>query len=88
MYALLDALWRRRNSVGAVVEIGCFRCGTTRVAYRFLQAIRSPRKYVAIDTFAGFVDDPFEHDQCHGTSLRHRAGFAVNSFDSMSFDAR
>jgi SAM-dependent methyltransferase len=81
MYALLDALWRRRESAGAVVEIGCFRGGTTRVAYDFLQAIQSPRQYVAIDTFAGFVDDQFQHDRSHGTLPRLRAGFAVNSFD-------
>jgi hypothetical protein len=81
MYALLDALWRRRDSGGAIVEIGCFRCGTTRVAYRFLQAIQSPSKYVAIDTFAGFMDDHFDDDQLRGTSARHRSGFAVNSFD-------
>jgi SAM-dependent methyltransferase len=89
LYAFLDALWHRRDSVGAVVEVGCWRGGTTRVAYRFLQAIQSPRQYVAIDTFAGFVDDHFQRDRRHGTPLRLRAGFAVNSFDAVrrSLDA-
>ncbi len=83
LYALLDALWRRRDTAGAVVEVGCFRGGTTRAAYAFLREIQSHRDYVAIDTFSGFVDHHFQHDRGHGTPLRARVGFAVNSFDAV-----
>ena len=83
LYAYLDALYRRREVSGAVVEVGCFRGGTTRVAYRFLQRVQPSRRYVAVDTFAGFVQGQFEHDRRHGTSSRLRTGFGINERDAV-----
>jgi O-methyltransferase len=83
LYAYLDALWARRDTPGDVLEVGCFRGGTTRVAYRFLQLTQSSKRYVAVDTFAGFVDRQFEHDRRHGTLDRFRTGFSVNSIDAV-----
>jgi hypothetical protein len=81
LYAYLDALWQRREIPGDVLEVGCFRGGTTRLAYRFLQAVQSSRRYVAVDTFAGFVDRQFEHDRRHGTSIRLKTGFSINGLE-------
>ena len=78
LYAYLDALWRRRDLSGDVLEIGCFRGGTARIAYRFLQSIQSPKRYVAVDTFDGFVRRQFDHDTRHGTPEWLRTGFSVN----------
>jgi len=81
LYAYLDALWQRRDTPGDVLEVGCFRGGTTRIAYRFLQLTQSAKRYVAVDTFTGFVDRQFEHDRRHGTASRFKTGFSVNSSD-------
>jgi O-methyltransferase len=78
LYVYLDALYRRREVPGAVVEVGCFRGGTTRLAYRFLQQVQPSRRYVAVDTFAGFADPQFEHDRRRGTPGRLRTGFGMN----------
>ena len=83
LYAYLDALWQRRDLPGDVLEIGCFRGGTTRIAYRFLQSIKSPKRYVAVDTFDGFVGPQFDHDRRHGTSERLRTGFSVNGVEAV-----
>lgn len=74
LYAFLDALWQRRDVPGDVLEIGCFRGGTTRIGFRFLQLTQPARLYVAVDTFAGFVGGQFEHDRRLGTAARFRTG--------------
>lgn len=79
LYLYLDALWRARALPGAVVEIGCFQCATSAWAFRFLQAIGTPRPYVCFDTFSGFPDEQFENDVRLGTKASHRAGFRANS---------
>lgn len=83
LYAYLDALWRCREVPGDVLEVGCFRGGTTRIAYRFLQRVQPSRRYVAVDTFAGFVDRHFDHDRRQGTSDRLRTGFSRNALDAV-----
>ncbi len=89
LYAYLDALYQRRDVAGAVVEVGCFRGGTTRLAYRFLQEVHPSRRYVAVDTFAGFVDRHFEHDRALGTANRRATGFGLNQLGAVrrSLDA-
>jgi O-methyltransferase len=79
LYAYLDALWRRRDLDGSIVEIGCFRGGTTRFAVSLLQRTHSQKLYVCIDTFTGFVDKQFDDDTRHGTEPRLRSGFRRNS---------
>jgi hypothetical protein len=89
LYAYLDALYRSGAVAGAVVEVGCFRGGTTRLAYRFLQQVQPTRRYVAVDTFAGFIDRQFEHDRRHGTQNRLRMGCRLNELEAVrrSLDA-
>jgi O-methyltransferase len=79
LYLYLDTLWRARALPGAIVEVGCFQCGTSAWAQRFLDAIGSPRPYVCIDTFAGFVDEQFAGDVRLGTRPSHRGGFKASS---------
>lgn len=83
LYAYLDAIWRRRDVAGDVLEIGCFRGGTTRLAYRFLRSIGCPKRYVALDTFDGFVGPQFEQDRRHGTPGRLRTGFSINDVEAV-----
>jgi O-methyltransferase len=79
LYLYLDVLWKARELPGAVVEVGCFQCGTSAWAFRFLNAIGHPRPYFCYDTFSGFPDDQFAHDVQLGTRTSHRGGFRANS---------
>jgi O-methyltransferase len=79
LYLLLDALVQTRARPGAVVEVGCFQCGTSAWAYRMLRALEVARRYVCVDTFGGFVDSQFAADVGVGTSPSRREGFRVNS---------
>jgi hypothetical protein len=79
LYLYLDVLWRLRDHPGAVVEIGCYQCGTAAWAYRMLRDIGSERPYVCVDTFGGFIDDQFERDVASGTAADRRNGFGANS---------
>lgn len=79
LYLYLDALWKRRDLPGAVVEIGCYRGGTSLLASRFLRRSGFPRRYIAYDTFGGFVADQFHADVKLGTPGDFRRHFADNS---------
>ena len=79
LYQFLDALWQRRELPGAVVEVGCYRGGTSLMAHRFLRRSGFPRRYIAYDTFGGFVDDQFTADVKLGTPAGFKKHFADNS---------
>lgn len=80
LYFFLDALWRRRELPGAVVEVGCYLGGTSALGFQLLQETGFPKRYVCVDTFRGFVPEQFGHDaRQHGTSARERRGFSRNS---------
>ena len=79
LYLDLDVLWRLRHHPGAVVEIGCYQCGTAAWAYRMLRDIGSERPYICVDTFGGFIDAQFERDVASGTADDRRNGFGANS---------
>lgn len=79
LYAYLDALWQRRDLDGAVVEVGCFRGGTTRVACELLKRSGHPKPYFCVDTFEGFVPEQFQQDLRHGTSAALGGSFRINS---------
>jgi O-methyltransferase len=79
LYLLFDALSQTRTLPGAIVEIGCFQCGTSAWAYRMQRALGVDRRYLCVDTFGGFVDSQFSHDVTVGTAARLRSGFRVNS---------
>lgn len=79
LYAYQDALWRRREVDGAVVEIGCFVGGTAALAATMLRNIGFPKRYVCIDTFDGFVPSHFDADVEHGLPPAWRRDFSANS---------
>jgi predicted O-methyltransferase YrrM len=79
LYAYLDALWQRRYLTGAIVEVGCWLGGTSAVAWKMLAHTGHPHRYVAIDTFSGFVPEQFAHDVQLGTSLNSRDTFNGSS---------
>ena len=79
LYLFLDVLVRTRALPGAVVEIGCFQCGTAAWAYRMLKALDVDRPYLCVDTFDGFVPSQFSADVMVGTASTHRRGFSGNS---------
>lgn len=60
---------------GAVVEIGCAAGGTAAHCDRLLRSLSVDKRYVAVDTFDGFVADQFDHDTDKGTPESARYGF-------------
>ena len=81
LYAYLDALWQRRHLDGAIVEVGCWLGGTSAIASKMLIRTGHPHRYLAIDTFNGFVPEQFAHDQMLGVPANDRAMFDQNSPD-------
>ena len=79
LYLLFDALVHTRAVPGAIVEVGCFQCGTSAWAYRLVEALELKRRYVCVDTFGGFVESQFARDVDVGTAPSHRSGFRANS---------
>jgi O-methyltransferase len=79
LYLYLDALWKRRHLDGAIVEVGCWLAGTSTIASKMLRRTGHPHRYVAIDTFDGFVAEQFTHDERRGTPACARSTFDANS---------
>ncbi len=74
----LQALEQRARLDGTVLEVGCFRGATTVVACQKLRDLGAEKRYVCVDTFAGFVEEQFQTDVEHGTPESFRSGFAEN----------
>ena len=79
LYAYLDAVWRRRDLEGAIVEVGCYVGGTAALASNMLRNTGFEKRYVCVDTFSGFVGQQFDVDARRGTSAEQRSEFAANS---------
>lgn len=79
LYAYLDALWRTRDVPGDVVEVGCWLGGSAAIASRMLRRLSIQKRYVAIDTFSGFVTDQFDSDLASGVPLEYRGIYDTNS---------
>lgn len=47
---------------GSIVEVGCFAGATTIFLSEHLRDQAQPRRYVAIDSFSGFLDDDIQHE--------------------------
>jgi SAM-dependent methyltransferase len=78
LYAFLDAIWTQRDVEGAVVEVGCYFGGTAALASRMMRNLGISKRYVAIDTFMGFVPDHFERDVAQGVSEKRRDDFRAD----------
>lgn len=79
LYAYLDALWQRRDLEGAIVEVGCWLGGTSALAWKMLARTGYQHRYVAIDTFSGFVPEQFAHDERLGTPRSNRVTYNGSS---------
>lgn len=79
LYAYLDTLWQRRDLDGDIVEIGCFRGGTSAIAFKMLERTGYSKRYLCIDTFAGFLADQFSNDRAHGLDEKYEPYFSDNS---------
>jgi hypothetical protein len=65
-----------------VIEVGCWLSGTSAIAAKMLRRIGGhPHHYLAIDTFAGFVDEQFAHEQELGTPASAVAMYGQNSIE-------
>jgi SAM-dependent methyltransferase len=64
---------------GDVVEVGCSLGGTAAFSSRMLRNLGIARRYVCVDTFAGFVPAQFDDDLGRGNREPNRWLFADNS---------
>ncbi len=64
---------------GDVVEIGCSLGGTAAFSWRMLRNLGIAKRYVCVDTFAGFVPAQFDDDVDRGNREANRWLFADNS---------
>lgn len=74
-YALLRTLDETREVPGAILEVGSYLSGTAAMANAFLRRTGTPRRYVCVDTFDGFLPEHFERDLEHGTPAEDEALF-------------
>jgi len=81
LYLYLDALYRTNAIDGDVVEIGCNVCGTSALGRQMLHKLRSPRRYVCVDTFAGFVGTQHDEDVRRGNSGAQEDAFGANDIE-------
>jgi O-methyltransferase len=79
LYLWSRALIDTADVPGAAVEIGCASGGTAAHCDRLLRNIGACKRYVAIDTFDGFVPEQFDYDAERGTPEAVRHGFAASS---------
>lgn len=62
MVALLEAIEQTHRLAGTFVEIGCYEGATTIWLNLHLDDLRADPRYVAIDTFDGFVRQDVQHE--------------------------
>lgn len=79
---LVNVLDEIADVEGSIVEVGCFTGATTIFLSEHLRDQDRARKYVAIDTFAGFLQEDVEHEvRVRGKGDDREAfdtGFALN----------
>jgi O-methyltransferase len=66
---------------GPVVEIGCAGGSTTVFLCRHLDEIGSPRRYVCLDTFAGFTEADIAVERARGKTAAYEAVFTAYARD-------
>jgi hypothetical protein len=64
---------------GDVIEVGCSLGGTAAFSWRMLRNLGIAKRYVCVDTFAGFVPSQFDDDLDRGNREANRWLFADNS---------
>jgi O-methyltransferase len=79
LYVWLDALEQTRDLSGPIIEVGCNMAGTTVIAQKMLTQTGIHKRYICIDTFAGFIEEQFSADQKAGTPKTKFKDFSANS---------
>ena len=59
---LCQCIDETKNIDGAIAEIGCASGTTTIFLNKYLDAIELEKKYLAVDTFSGFVTEDIEYE--------------------------
>jgi predicted O-methyltransferase YrrM len=59
---LCQAIDRTRDVPGTVIEVGCFQGATTVFLANYLRDRGITRRYLAVDTFGGFLDTDTRHE--------------------------
>ena len=79
---LCRAIEETRRLEGPIVEVGCAAGATTVFLNRYLAELKLVRRYVCIDTFAGFTSLDIEYER----SVRHKQdhGFLNTAFSTNS----
>lgn len=77
---LCQCLEDTRGVPGTVLEVGCWKGGTTIFLAKYLRAQRIDRSYYAIDTFAGFTAADIDYEaKTRGKDRRLFNYFSANS---------
>jgi hypothetical protein len=82
LYAYLDALEKTSALTSPVVEIGCARGYTSAIAATFMARRGGHRRYLCVDTFAGFVNSHVEKEN----SIHQLAPGLATSFKDIQLD--
>lgn len=79
---LLECITRTKGVPGAIIEIGCAHGATTAFLKKHLDDLGCSKRYVAVDTFSGFVADDVDHEiRMRGKTPLLRTAFRQNKID-------
>lgn len=81
LYLYLDALYRTKDVPGDIIEIGCNVCGTASLGRQLLRKMDVDKRYICVDTFAGFVEEQHDDDVQRGNPGGKGAAFGASDID-------
>lgn len=84
LMVLVDTITATDDLEGPLLEVGCAAGHTTVFLDRHLGVLGSERRYVAIDTFAGFTDEDIAVERQRGHDERYR--WLFRNYDQSYFD--
>lgn len=79
---LLRSVRETEDVPGACVEVGCAHGATTVFLKKFLDGLSSTKRYIAIDTFSGFIPGDIDHEvRVRGKDPRPYSAFRANRLE-------
>ncbi len=84
LMVLVDTLTATDHLSGPILEVGCAGGHTTVFLNRHLDVLGSARRYVAVDTFAGFTDEDIAVERSRGHGDHYR--WLFRNYDRSYFD--
>jgi O-methyltransferase len=86
---LMDCIQDTANVPGCCVEAGCARGETTAFLKKWMDARGIEKKYVALDTFSGFVAGHYEHEiKSRGKPSTISAPFSINNIEWFNYSMK